>query len=221
MENYEIGLKSQWFDNRLRFNAVAYHMEWQDMQIQVNDPTVFTLGIVNFSEAEIDGFETEVSWLPAPGWEISANLAVINAEISEDNTILSDDGEVIAEVEKGTQLPIAPEDKASIAVQYTSPQQLLNAEPFVRLDWSFVGESVNSLDGTESIVFTQGATNQPDYDIGNLRMGLDAQGWSATLYVENITDEVARQFYNNRWGTKQRVSINKPRTIGVTLRWRF
>ena len=220
LKNYEIGLKSEWFDNTLRFNAVAYHMQWDDIQIQVNDPFAFSLGIVNFSEAEIDGFEGEISWLPAVGWDITANFAFINAEISEDNTI-EENGVVIAEVSDGTQLPITPEEKGSIAIQYTFQNQLFDAEPFVRLDWVYVGESVNSLDGTESIVFTQGATDQPDYDIGNLRMGLDAEKWSATFYVNNLTDENAKQFYNNRWGSRQRISINKPRNIGLTLRWRF
>jgi len=84
-----------------------------------------------------------------------------------------------------------------------------------------VGDSVNSLDGTESVVFTQGTTQQPSYPLGNLRVGLDAQQWSATLYVSNITDEVAEEFFNNRWGSRQRVTINKPRTIGLTLRWKF
>lgn len=221
LKNYEVGIKSEWLDNSLRFNAVAYHMQWDDIQIQVNDPTIFSLGIINFSEAEIDGFEAEVTWIPASGWDITANMAIINAEISDDNTIYAPDGQLIAEVENGTQLPITPENKGSIAVQYTFQGLLMEAEPYIRLDWAYVGDSVNSLNGTESIVFTQGATDQPSYDIGNLRMGLEADRWSGTLYVSNITDEVAKQFYSNRWGSKQRISINKPRTIGMTLRWRF
>jgi iron complex outermembrane recepter protein len=221
LKNYELGLKSEWFDNSLRFNAVAYHMQWDDIQIQVNDPSVFSLGIVNFSEAEIDGFETEITWIPAMNWEVNFTGALINAEISKDNAIYAPDGQVIADVQNGTQLPITPEQKASISLQYTFRDTLLDAEPYVRLDWAYVGDSVNSLNGTESIVFTQGATDQPSYDIGNLRMGLDAEQWSATLYVNNITDEVAEQFYSNRWGSKQRISINKPRTIGLTMRWKF
>jgi iron complex outermembrane receptor protein len=200
---------------------VAYHMQWDDMQIQVNDPTIFSLGIINFSEAEVDGFEAEITWIPATGWDVSANFAVINAEISEDNDIFTDGGLLIASVSNGTQLPITPEDKGSIAVQYTFNSQLFGAEPYMRLDWAYVGDSVNSLNGTESIVFTTGPTDQPSYDIGNLRMGLDAEKWSGTLYVNNITDEVAEQFYNNRWGSRQRLSINKPRTIGMTVRWKF
>ena len=128
---------------------------------------------------------------------------------------------LIADVSNGTQLPITPKEKANIAVQYTFQQQLLDAEPFVRLYCAYVGDSVNSLNGTESIVFTQGATDQPSYDIGNLRMGLDAEQWSATVYVKNITDEVAKQFYSNRWGSRQLVSINAPRTIGLAMRWKF
>lgn len=221
LKNYEIGLKSTWLDNTLRFNTVAYYMEWSDIQIQVNDPTVFSLGIVNFSEAEITGFEAEVAWLPARGWDITANVAAINAEISQDEKIEAPDGTVIADVSDGTDLPITPDSKASIAIQYTFDSQFLGAEPFMRLDWAYVGDSVNSLNGTESIVFTQGPTDQPSYDIGNFRMGLEAEQWSGTLFVTNLTDEVAEQFYNNRWGSRQRLSINKPRTIGMTLRWKF
>ncbi len=222
LKNYELGLKTEWFDSTLRFNAVAYYMQWDDIQIQVNDPTIFSLGIINFSQADIQGFEADTTWLPATGWELNANFAVINAEISQDNVITTPDGSlVIADVQNGTQLPIAPESKGSMSVQYTFQQQLLNAEPFVLLEWAYVGDSVNSLDGTESIIFTQGATDQPSYDIGNLRMGLDAQEWSATLYVSNITDEMAQEFFNNRWGSPQRVSVNKPRTVGLNLRWKF
>jgi len=135
--------------------------------------------------------------------------------------ITGEDDVIVAEVAKGTQLPITPEYKASLAVQYSFQSQLWGADPYVRLDWSYMGDSVNSLDGTESVVFTQGPTDQPSYDIGNFRVGLEADKWSGTLFVDNVTDEVAKQFYNNRWATPQRISVNKPRTVGVTLRWKF
>ena len=221
LKNYELGFKSTWFDNSLRFNSVLYRMEWDDMQIQVNDPATFSLGIVNFSQAQVDGFETEITWIPAEGWDITVNGAWINAEIAKDDVITGEDDVIVAEVAKGTQLPITPEYKASLAVQYSFQSQLWGADPYVRLDWSYMGDSVNSLDGTESVVFTQGPTDQPSYDIGNFRVGLEADKWSGTLFVDNVTDEVAKQFYNNRWATPQRISVNKPRTVGVTLRWKF
>tara|TARA_R110001592_G_scaffold337300_1_gene623458 strand:- start:48546 stop:50993 length:2448 start_codon:yes stop_codon:yes gene_type:complete len=221
LKNYEVGFKSTWFDNSLRFNTVAYRMEWDDMQIQVNDPEIFSLGIVNFSQAQVDGVEVDLTWLPAPGWDLTLNGGWINAEISQDDVITGEGGVIVAEVANGTQLPIAPEWKASASVQYSFQSQVWGADAYVRVDWSYVGDSVNSLDGTESIVFTQGPTEQPSYDIGNFRIGLDADEWSGTLFVDNVTDEVAEQFFSNRWGSLQRISVNKPRTVGVTMRWKF
>lgn len=102
LKNFEVGIKSEWLGNTLRLNTVAYHMQWDDMQIQVNDPAIFSLGIVNFSEAEIDGFEADLTWLPADGWDITANVGFLNAEISEDNIITGPNGTVIANVANGT-----------------------------------------------------------------------------------------------------------------------
>jgi outer membrane receptor protein involved in Fe transport len=71
------------------------------------------------------------------------------------------------------------------------------------------------------LAFSNARINQPAYDLGNLRVGLDAQQWSATVDVTKITDEVAEGFFNNRWGTPQRVTVNRPRTIVLNLRWKF
>ena len=36
MNNYEIGLKSQWLDNRLQLNVTAFLMKWDDIQLNVS-----------------------------------------------------------------------------------------------------------------------------------------------------------------------------------------
>ena len=33
LKNYEVGLKSQWLDNRLQVNVTAFFMEWDDIQL--------------------------------------------------------------------------------------------------------------------------------------------------------------------------------------------
>ena len=38
LDNYEIGAKTEWLDNRLRVNLAAYYMKWNDIQVQVEDP---------------------------------------------------------------------------------------------------------------------------------------------------------------------------------------
>ena len=57
-------LKSEWLDNRLRFNIAAYYMEWEDFAVQIEDPqtAVFQLGFVNLPSAEIPGVEADFAF---------------------------------------------------------------------------------------------------------------------------------------------------------------
>jgi outer membrane receptor protein involved in Fe transport len=65
LQNYELGLKSQWANGRLRANVTAFHMVWEDYQLGVVDPgMLFAVMIINVGDAEID-----VSALPVDGLE--------------------------------------------------------------------------------------------------------------------------------------------------------
>jgi outer membrane receptor protein involved in Fe transport len=58
------------------------------------------------------------------------------------------------------------------------------------------------------------------YNITDLRFGIDAPGWSAAIFVENVFDERAEQFFNDRWA-QTRLSINRPLSYGITYRKYF
>ena len=221
MTNYEAGVKATWADGRFRLNATAYHMIWEGIQLQAEDPdpNIFTLGIVNFPEAELDGFEAHFSWLPADRWDISGTLGWNEGEISQDATLFAETTEPV-EVFAGTPLPIMPDWKGSLAIEYRFEQRLMSAEPYVRLDHTYSGEATSSLEGIQSIVFTNPVRIHDPYNITDVRFGLDAEGWSAILYVENVTDERGEQFFNDRWA-QTRLSINRPLTVGVTYRKHF
>ncbi len=96
----------------------------------------------------------------------------------------------------------------------------MNAQPFARLDLAYVGESVNNLEGIESVVAAGGVQVQESYDTGDFRIGLEAENWSGSLFVDNVWDERANLFLSNRWAV-QRQSINRPRTIGLQFRYDF
>ena len=61
---------------------------------------------------------------------------------------------------------------------------------------------------------------QDAYSITNLRFGLANDSWSATFFVNNVFDEYARQYFNDRW-IQTRLSVNQPRTYGINYRRRF
>ena len=223
LKNLEVGAKTTWLDGRLRANFTAYMMSWEGIQVQVEDPNplVFSLGIVNFPEAEVDGFEFDFAWLPAEGWDLSGTVAYNDARISESASL--DFLGFTLDVDEGSRLPITPDWKASLSAEYTFQGELLGAEPYIRFDYAHTGESINALEGLEPIVSLESdppTTIQKAYDVGDFSMGLDAETWSASFYIDNVWDERGTTFVNNRWA-ERRFGVNQPRTFGVTFRKRF
>ena len=226
LQNFELGAKSEWLNNRLRLNIAAYYMKWSDFAVQIEDPqpVTFQLGFVNLPSAKIPGVEVEFAVTINDEWQVDGSVAWNDAQIDQATTLtLTDvDGNDFSfSVSDGARLPLAPDWSAALGIEYrSSAARLLNAQPFARLDLAYVGESVNSLEGIESIVSGNPVETQAAYDTGNLRFGLEGENWSGSIFVDNLWDERANLFLSNRWAT-QRQSVNRPRTIGVQFRYEF
>ncbi len=225
LKNYEIGAKTEWLDNRLRFNVAAYYMKWDNFAVQVEDPqpAVFQLGFVNLPTAEIPGVEADFAATLSDSWRLEGAFAWNDAQTSEATTfsVEDEDGNVFDfAVPDGSRLPLTPDWTATLGVEYRPGAQLLDAQPFARFDFAYVGESVNSLEGIESVVAGNPAEIQDAYETGDLRFGLEGDSWTASIFVDNLWDERAELFLSNRWGA-QRISVNRPRTIGLQLRFEF
>jgi iron complex outermembrane receptor protein len=219
MTNYELGAKTTWADGRFQFNITAYHMEWDDIQVETVDPSasVFASGIVNFTKADINGFEADFSWIPAENWRIGGVVGYNDAALSEDAVLFPDSDSPSVAV-KGTRLPMVPDWKAAVTAQYTWNEELWGAEPFLLGVWQYQGDSVNSLEGISSTLGEGAVRTHPSYSIFNLRVGLNGNNWSAALYVDNLFNEYGINLYNERW-IKTRVTATRPRSMGINYRY--
>jgi iron complex outermembrane receptor protein len=235
LKNYEIGAKTEWLDNRLRLNIAVYYMEWVDFAVQVEDPQpgLFQLGFVNLPSAEIPGVEADFAMTLSDEWQLDGALSWNDAQVSEATTftVVDDQGQDYSfTVQDGARLPLTPDWTATFGLEYRSSARWLDAQPFARFDYSYVGESLNSLEGIESVVSGNPPEVQEDYQTGDLRVGLESERWSASVFVDNVWNEYAELYINNRWGNAtaignwaggQRVSVLRPRTIGLQLRFDF
>jgi iron complex outermembrane recepter protein len=225
LENIEVGTKNEFFDHRMRLNLSAYYMKWKDFAVQVEDPqpAVFQLGFVNLPTAEIKGVEGDFAFSVTDEWQIDGTFAWNDAKTAEATTLTvtdADDETFTFAVEKGARLPLTPDWSANLGVEFRPGTTLLGGKPFARVDYSYVGASVNSLEGIESVVSGNPVQRQDAYQIGNPRFGIDGEKWSGSLFVDNFTDERADLFLNNRWKV-QRQAINRPRMVGVQIRYQF
>ncbi len=71
---YEAGLRSEWFDRKLRFNATLFHTDYKDIQLRQLAMVAGTLTtqIENAAKARIRGVEVELTAAPVKSFTLSA-----------------------------------------------------------------------------------------------------------------------------------------------------
>jgi len=97
LNSYEVGLKTQWFDNRLVVNLAGFYNRYDDIQlttIQINEDGVPTAQINNVGEATIRGLELDFQLRPLPQLTFSGGAGLTD----------SDYRDFTARVDAGTQL---------------------------------------------------------------------------------------------------------------------
>jgi len=85
---FEVGLKMTLADGAAVLNLAAFHNEYTDMQAQAFIDTggaAITEYATNGGEVTADGLEAELFWRPGDQWNISANVAFLDAKFGEYN----------------------------------------------------------------------------------------------------------------------------------------
>ncbi|GGC16591.1 TonB-dependent receptor [Novosphingobium marinum] len=134
VDSYEVGLKSEWLDNRLIFNLAAFFTKYDDIQQNITKSGGSTGNITiveNAASAEVKGIEADMTILPVDRLTIRAALGLLDTKFKgfvnqEAYTITDADGNV---VEAGlhtydysaVDMIYAPDITASINFSYEQP----------------------------------------------------------------------------------------------------
>ncbi|APE06135.1 TonB-dependent receptor [Alteromonas sp. RW2A1] len=115
LDNYELGLKGDFFDGLFRVNATAYYSEITDLQTSRYDPTniSFLVFTDNVGDAEIKGLDADLTWLATDDLVINAAFSLLDTELTSVNSELEG---IAAGV--GSQLPYSAEFSGNINARY-------------------------------------------------------------------------------------------------------
>lgn len=217
--NYELGLKSSLFDDRLIFNAALFYIDWKDIQIAANRPTDRRVFIANAGAAESKGLEIELRAFPSDTVELGFSGSVQNSEITE----ISSEETLLTGAVVGDRLPSAAELQGSAYVEFHDRFAKIDGDWYVRLTGQYVGDSVNGY----SLAPVSGAANpqlreQPSYEVLNLNSGIRWDNAELSFFVSNVFDsDSVVQIDPTRTTTTGIPSNNTllltPRTIGLSL----
>ena len=200
--SYEVGVKSTFHDNRVTFNAAAFHYDYDDLQVAVLFPD--RSQIENAAEATVNGLEVDLRVRPSSGFEFELGLSFLDDEFdrfSSQNPVeiarvqdeLNQQGvfDPVQLAIAGAAVPLtdlsgrgllkAPDVSATAAVQYT---------------WDF--DDAGGLTGrlgysySDDVAFDAfGEFTQESYDLlsANLRYASSDGRWFVNLFGRNLGDE--------------------------------
>lgn len=200
--NYELGLKSQFLNNRLRFNASIFRMDYEDLQVFRLEGSLL---VGANAEATSEGLEIDVAALLTDNWLLSANYGYLDATYDSFESGTQDF--------TGNRLPRAPENSFSINNSYTFN---LAGGSMLDFDLGYAWQDdffhdPNNIEATREDAF------------GLLNAGLtwtsSDRRWDVSVWGKNLTDEEYRThtIISNIAGTVDLWSL--PRTYGVTVNY--
>ena len=232
--NYEVGVKMQ--RPGMRFNAAAFHTQMKDLQVTLDAGSCSSRVVFNVPKAHSSGVEVETTLRPTDSLELGFAGSAVNAVF--DSTVRDGTGAVLGGIRDGNRLPSVPKLQFTASLTYNF--NVAGRESYVTASYQYVGSRFTQPADQENNPRTfvhglpfQGAPASaattldlelPKYNLVNLSAGMDFErGFSAVLYVNNVTDEKALLSFDRERGGRARLGFatNQPRTIGVTLRWSF
>ncbi len=205
--NYEIGSKTEWFDNRLELNLSAYWMEWKNFQLSIlnPNPATFYYVVANVGQAQSKGVEAQFEARPIPEVTVGGGATYLDATLTQPSSFV--------EAPAGSRLPVTPNYKFSLYAEYDFPIAWIAAAGHLRGDVSRTGGSVNDIDPV-------GVGHLPAYTTANFQIGAETDAWGINLFLNNAFDERA-VLYLSPAGYEHQETPNQPRTIGLTVSRKF
>ncbi|MCB9726785.1 MAG: TonB-dependent receptor, partial [Spirochaetaceae bacterium] len=239
VDSFEAGLKSLWWDSRLKVNGAIFYYDYNDIQVfrlRNSSAGVPVNELINAKDADILGVELDFDVRPfdgigpeiLSGFSVYASFAWLQSQYTDFVNVISTTQDVVVggQVQKavtqstfdfsGAQLINSPKFSFVGFAQWMVPTPYGSVTP--RFDWSFKDDVYFSPENSPLV-------GQSALWLMNFRVTYRSPGENLELsgWVENMTDQAytVDVFNLARFRRSILYAIGDPRTYGLTLRVRF
>ena len=250
LENIEFGMKGEFLDRTLRLNASFYMTEITDLQVSRFDPSnvAFLVFMENVGDAESNGIDVDFQWAAGNNLLISGAASFLDTEITRLNPQLQG---VAVPVGSELPLAPRFSGNVRVRYDYEVPSMAANGYVTAALvhrgesvagivgsaafmdDTGVLAYGASSGLGLQNEGGTFGTVNDRTGNLPantrfvnesatmiNLSAGLEKDNWLAEVYVRNLTSEEGAIVQTAGKFTPE-ATINRPRTLGLRLSYRF
>ncbi len=219
--SYEIGVKTNLLEDRVRFNATAFHVNYEDFQRStvVSVPGTAFQETRTFNAADVDaqGLEIELLALLADNLTLRANLGYLDTEYNK--FLLDRNFDGILEDFSGRDVVRSPEITAGIDLTY---DHSLGSSGALSFNLNYLYEDENTYYYNDDIGSEFDTILEERSLIGASVTWTSAdQRWFVSAFGKNLTDDrykTASQAVGALWTFS---SYGMPRTYGVKAGLRF
>lgn len=218
-DQFEVGLKGDFFDRSLRLNTSVFYTLYDNIQRISADEDEFgnPLQVIrNAADADISGLEVELMWLATDNLTLQASAGYVNPEFNEFTGIdldgqpgLSPEDERLA---KELAFERVPDFEYTLVGSYQFPLKNLDGDLIARAQYTYRDD-----------FFTE-VTNNPEraihaHGIFDASLAYKYENWRASLWVRNLNEAsfaeiVSFAFNLQRFG-------GQARTYGLEISYGF
>ncbi|MGO1671840.1 MAG: TonB-dependent receptor [Sphingobacterium sp.] len=206
-DNYEIGVKTEWLNRRLRANFTGFYTHWKDQQQTIMAPEMY---IDNIGVMSSKGIELEVTALPFKNIEVHYNLGVVTTKYDK-LILLGDDGMTNVDY-KGNKQIFTPDFSSALSVTYSGKINK-NVGFYIVPEWKYLGK--------QYMTYYNDLVQDP-FHLLNINAGIKFKNYELKLWAKNLTDSRYISFvYANQRGNNSPVNLGLPTTFGASAKVNF
>lgn len=215
VNSYEVGLKTEWLDNRLIANLSGFYYDYSDLQIIAVDatPRGAINRIVNVEGATIYGLELESTFRPSEVLTFSGSLGYLHTEYRSQIANLG-----FGPIDlKGLPKDFAPKLTGYFAVDYTVPLgEGDNGALVFNADVSYKSKRY-----TNPIPNPVSVQNETALVNAAVTYRTADERYSVTLFGRNLTNKYYKLTGETGGGLFTWDSVGRPRTYGIRATAKF
>jgi len=212
LDAYQIGIKSEFLENRLRVNAAAFWYDYTDIQIEV--PVTGGTTTDNGPAARIKGLEVEIQAKALESLNISAGLTYLDSEYTdfENAVAIGPEGQPGTVDATGNELVSAPQLSGNVSLSWDIDIGSGSIVPAVNLNYN---------DGY--FFYADNRLTQPSYWLANATLTWFSEDdrFSVQAWGKNLNDETYYEGRSEQGGLGDAQRQAAPRTYGVTFRYKL
>jgi len=243
VENNEIGARTEWADGRVRLNFTYYDMVYGDRQapVAVLDPTSpvgFFITVDDSGDVDLDGIELDGQVAITDNLLFDFSAGTVDYVVHD---VCANNGAFI--------FPGPVDESYTLGLSHSLPPMSSGGSISWALSYAWVGEQETHPGSAGAAAlgcpppgqwFTDSRYENPDYGLLNGRVSFVSRdgAWTATLFGNNLTDEVyanyASRFGGGFWEGSPAPfgarapdrsalgnTMGRPREYGVTFQYNF